>query len=146
MGSNSNARKNETLGMPYGTATGKLRKNVLFSLLQRHEENVCVRCNAVIADIDDLSIEHIKPWEGISADLFWDLDNVAFSHIKCNRPHRTDGLRKVGPEGTAWCIRHKDFQPVEEFHKNPSRWNGLSPYCKECKHLLDARPNHAKKV
>ena len=73
---NSNKRKALTLGMPHGTAVGRLRKNVLFSILKRHSENVCARCKELITVVEDLSLEHIKPWEGISADLFWDLDNL----------------------------------------------------------------------
>ena len=142
----SNESKNKTLGMPHGTAVSKLRKNVLFHLLKKHNENMCIRCHKPIYTSDELSMEHLKPWEGISAELFWDLDNIAFSHMKCNRPHRTDGKRKVGPNGTAWCIKHQQFQPVENFYKNESRWNGLQPYCNSCQIERDSRSNHAKKV
>ena len=84
----SSKQKAETLGMPHGTATSKLRKNILFSLLQKYKEDDCYRCGAIIETVDDLSIEHKEPWEGVSADLFWNLDNIAFSHVRCNRPHR----------------------------------------------------------
>jgi 5-methylcytosine-specific restriction endonuclease McrA len=89
----SNNSKAVTLGMPHGTACGKLRKNILFHLLKKHGENQCYRCTEPIELVDELSIEHKKPWEGISADLFWDLENVAFSHMRCNRPHRNNGGR-----------------------------------------------------
>ena len=131
----SNTKKDITLGMPHGTANGRLRKNIIFHLLTKHGENVCVRCKRAIEKVEDLSIEHIKPWEGISADLFWDLDNIAFSHLRCNVPHVRGGfvLRKSGPEGTAWCIGHRDFLPVAKFHKNENHWNGLQPYCIDCR-------------
>jgi hypothetical protein len=146
MSHNSNLRKDETLGMPHGTAAGKLRKNILFHLLKKHSENVCVRCSKIIEDVRELSIEHLKPWEGISAELFWDLNNIAFSHTQCNRPHRTTSLRKVGPIGTSWCSKHQAFRPIDEFHKKSSSWNGLDDYCKFCRVVLDSRVNHAKKV
>lgn len=82
-----NQRLAQQLGMPSGTAMTKLRKIILFHLLKKHGENVCTRCNLEIVVVGDLSIEHIKPWENIDPALFWDLDNIAFSHIKCNRPH-----------------------------------------------------------
>ena len=85
MSGNSNERKNQTLGMSHGTAAGKLRKMVLFRQLKKYKDNICARCSQEIETVDELSIEHLKPWEGISADLFWDLDNVAFSHARCNR-------------------------------------------------------------
>lgn len=142
----SNLRKNETLGMPHGTAANKLRKNVLFRQLQKHNENVCVRCSKMIQSSDELSIEHIKPWEGISASLFWDLDNVAFSHMKCNRPHSNPGPKIPTPEGTAWCSKHQAPLPTSEFHKRASSGSGLDTYCKSCRVELDTRKNHAKKV
>lgn len=80
----SNEKKSNTLGMSHGTACNRLRKNILFSLLTKLNENVCFRCGKTIVSVDELSIEHKQPWEGISADLFWDLDNIAFSHLGCN--------------------------------------------------------------
>lgn len=74
----------QQLGMSLGTASGRLRKMLLFRQLKKHNENVCSRCKKVIEVIEDLSVEHIKPWENRSADLYWDLDNVAFSHNRCN--------------------------------------------------------------
>lgn len=134
----SNQKKNETLGMPHGTACHRLRKMILFKLLLKLEENVCVKCHLPIEVVEDLSIEHLKPWEGISAELFWDLDNIAFSHLKCNRPDRPDngGIKNrfVGPDGTNWCWKHQKFLPVEWFSPNKHRWNGLHNLCKECAH------------
>jgi hypothetical protein len=131
----SNEKKDATLGMPHGTAAGRLRKMLLFDCLKRHGENVCVRCHEYILRIEELSIEHIKPWEGISAELFWSLENVAYSHLRCNRPHTTHGgehHRKIGPEGTSWCVGHKQFLPVEKFYRSETRWNGYHQYCIEC--------------
>jgi hypothetical protein len=46
--------------------------------LEKHNENVCYRCGKKIETVGELSIEHKNNWIGISIDLFWDLDNVAF--------------------------------------------------------------------
>jgi hypothetical protein len=135
----SNEKKAATLGMPHGTANGRLRKIILFHLLKKLNENICFKCSQVIDKVEDLSIEHKQPWEGRSADLFWDLDNIAFSHLICNRPHRNypENLgahveRYVGPEGTAWCSGHLSFLPVVEFYEERDRWNHCSVYCKKC--------------
>lgn len=80
----SNDKKSLQLGMPYGTANGKLRKSILFSLLKKHDENICFRCNKVIETEDTLSIEHKKPWLDEDINLFWNLENIAFSHLICN--------------------------------------------------------------
>ena len=146
----SNKKKNDTLGMPHGTALGRLRKMVLFSLLQNYGDDVCVRCGERIETVEDLSLEHIKPWEGISADLFWDLENIAFSHIQCNRPHKYGGesFRKVGPVGTAWCSRHKDFLLIESFNKSVRRWNEVNSFCRDCANeaLRDYRKRNSRVI
>ena len=73
------ARKSAFLGMPHGTATNRLRKRVMFSLLEKHGENTCFKCSKKIETADELSLEHKQPWEGVSVELFWSLENIAFS-------------------------------------------------------------------
>ncbi len=77
---NASRRKAEFLGMPIGTAMNRLRKMALLRLLQRLGEDRCYRCGKKIESIDNLSIDHIKDWLGQDLALFWDLDNVTFSH------------------------------------------------------------------
>jgi hypothetical protein len=136
MHDSSNARKSAFLGVPHGTACNRLRKLILFNLLRRHSENVCFKCSKLIETADELSVEHKQPWEGISIQLFWDMENIAFSHLRCNKNHRRKGgradLRKVGPEGTAWCRRCKEFLPISKFSRHKSRWNCLQPWCNGC--------------
>ena len=129
------AKYAEFLGMLPASAMTKLRKLILFNQLRKHNENICVRCGLVIESPKDLTIEHIKPWLGHSVDLFWDLDNISFSHAKCNVPHNRWGgrnKRKVGPEGTAWCIGHQQFLPDSQFSKSKWNWSGFQKYCKDC--------------
>lgn len=132
----SNDRKTAFLGIPHGTAISRLRKNILFHLLKKHNENICVRCDKIIEKIEDLSIEHIKPWENISVDLFWDMNNIAFSHLRCNVPHKYHGgslRKKIPPEGMSWCIGHQKFESIKLFVKNATKTNGLCQYCKLCR-------------
>ncbi|MBV9926371.1 MAG: hypothetical protein JOZ96_15235 [Acidobacteria bacterium] len=109
---------------------------ILFNLLRRHGENVCFKCTRLIETADELSIEHKEPWEGVSVELFWDLENISFSHLRCNRTHRRKGGRadtkKVGPDGTAWCRNCKAFLHISAFSRHSSRWNGLQPWCNGC--------------
>lgn len=84
----SSARGTVQLGMPYGTACQRLRKYILFMLVQESGRTKCFKCAQEILSADDLSIEHKKPWLDVSSDLFWDLGNISFSHRRCNRPHR----------------------------------------------------------
>lgn len=131
---NSNQKKDATLGMPHGTANNRLRKNILFHLLAKLNENVCFKCGLRIEKVEELSIEHKLPWEGRSAELFWNLDNIAFSHLHCNRPHIHGGgiAAKVGPDGTAWCSGHQSFIALDEFYLEDRRHNGVRTYCRLC--------------
>jgi hypothetical protein len=136
-------KKSQFLGIPHGTAVARLRKSILFSLVRRLNEDYCFRCSNKIDDVKDLSIEHKQPWENISVELFWDLDNIAFSHLKCNVPHKRRGgggtnNRNIAPEGFAWCAKHKDFIPTNNF-TNGNRWDGFNDYCNDCRKLLNGR-------
>lgn len=128
------------LGMPIGTANARLKKSILFSLLQETGKNVCFRCGNEITSVDDLSIDHKEWWENVNPELFWDLNNIAFSHLKCNCSHQRrvtsqPKLRKVVSEGFAWCSGCKQEYPVECFWANRSRYNGLNNLCMPCAHL-----------
>lgn len=128
--------------MPFGTAMGRLRKILLFEQLKKHGEHVCFKCSKFIETVEELSVEHKQPWLHVSPELFWDIDNIAFSHLKCNKPDRPYKmsesqkavLRKIGPEGTAWCQKHQQFLPIENFSKSKIRWNGLNTRCRDCDH------------
>jgi len=112
---NSNQRKAAQLGMPHGTAQGRLRKMILFSLLQRLDEDICHQCGYRIATVEELSIEHKIPWLNNSVDLFWDLGNIAFSHLSCNAS-AANARRKVDPPlGKRWCWMCKQFLDTDAF-------------------------------
>lgn len=137
----SNNEKSRQLGMSFSTARSRLVKQLLFRELQGSGGNTCFKCEEKIDDIDTLSIEHKEPWLHVSPDLFWNLDNIAFSHLDCNRPHRYNGngkhftalvdRRKV--DGVAWCSGHQSELPVNRFTKNKKRYNGLQDLCRECR-------------
>lgn len=82
----SNAKKHKQLGMPIGTASSKLKKNILFSLIQKLGLDLCFQCNKSIETVKELSVEHKEPWlDSINPkEKFFDLDNISFSHLSCN--------------------------------------------------------------
>lgn len=104
--SNRKERITKQLGMSQGTAVHRLRKNIMFKFAQDLGYDDCFACGRKIETPEDLSIEHKEPWESrLNGDkLFWDLDNIAFSHIKCNVPHiRHIPLKaKCGGNGSAY--------------------------------------------
>lgn len=79
-------KKSLQLGMHSSTAQGQLRKKIMFDLLKKLEENYCFQCGAEIESEEELSIEHKVPWIDSEnpQELFFDLDNIGFSHLKCN--------------------------------------------------------------
>ena len=130
----SNESKAAFLGMSHGTAANRLRKQVLFKYVRMAGDHFCFKCGKEIESVDDLSIEHKEPWEGRSVEAFWDLDNIAFSHLTCNRPnwHMAEDARKTGPDGTAWCFSCRAFLSTSNFTPIKTRWNGYHPACKPC--------------
>ena len=103
-----NIKKNEQLGMPFGTASAKLRKSILFNLLKETNKNVCYQCGKPIELEEELSIEHKVPWldSDKPKDRFFDIKNIAFSHLSCNisaarraRESKRDSHRKRVLEG-----------------------------------------------
>ncbi len=82
----SKATKAQLLGMPQGTAQHRLRKAVLFNILQETGKAGCFRCGQVIVTVDDLSMEHKQAWQGAPDPraTFFDVKNIAFSHLNCN--------------------------------------------------------------
>lgn len=83
---NNNAIKADLLGMPFGTANGKLRKKLLFHLAGKLAMLECFRCHESIESIEDFSIEHTESWQYAKdpIETFFDVEKIAFSHIDCN--------------------------------------------------------------
>lgn len=78
-------KRNVQLGMNYGTASNRLVKDILFSLIVETGKDVCYQCGEKIQR-EALSIEHKIPWLDSEnpTQVFFDLDNIAFSHLRCN--------------------------------------------------------------
>lgn len=70
--------------MTTGKASHRLVKDLLFDFVVKAGHK-CYRCNGELTR-DTFSIEHKKAWldSGEPVQLFFDLDNIAFSHMKCN--------------------------------------------------------------
>ena len=81
--------KSEQLGISYSKASHILRKRIMFNLVKQCDMDICYRCGEKIKNIDELSIEHKIPWmhSNNPSELYFSLDNIAFSHLKCNVSH-----------------------------------------------------------
>lgn len=80
------SKKSEQLGMNPGTASSRLKKELLWQYIIKAGDNKCFRCGKDIMEIGELSIEHKLPWLDSEDPIgrFFDLYNIAFSHLKCN--------------------------------------------------------------
>lgn len=125
---NTSQREATQLGMPYGTAMNRLRKELLFSLLQRLGEDVCYRCGKRILLIRELSIEHKEAWLDVNPELFWDIDNVTFSHLGCNSGASRKLPKQPIPHGTHTGYSHHGCRCVvcrEAHSKYMKSWKQL---------------------
>jgi hypothetical protein len=79
-------RKSKQLDCNFSTASSRLKKLLLFDLVKKLNLDVCFRCGWKILTVAELSLEHKISWldSGNAVELFYDLDNIAFSHLKCN--------------------------------------------------------------
>lgn len=78
-------KKKHKLGMNPSTAQHRLTKDLLFYLVQIADLNKCHRCDTKMTR-ENFSVDHIVPW--LNSDnpvgLYFDIKNVAFSHLSCN--------------------------------------------------------------
>lgn len=88
-------KKQTQLGMNPSTASQRLVKDILFSKIVQSGEDSCYRCGLKM-ERSNFSIEHKEAWLDSKdpVGLFFGLDNIAFSHLKCN----IGAARKVNKE------------------------------------------------
>jgi hypothetical protein len=81
-----NGKKAKLLGVPFGTASARLRKTIIYNLAKKCGMLKCYHCGKLISEIGEFSIEHKKSWQlsVTPIDDFYSFDNIAFSHLKCN--------------------------------------------------------------
>ena len=144
-----NLKKDIQLGMSHGKANNKLRKLLLFELSRRCGLNFCFQCGKEIETVDQFSIEHKIPWLDSESpiELFFNLDNIAFSHLLCNIGNirkkylkengnnvASNRPRKNYPEKDLyWCSGCKQYKNENSFHKNIHSFNGRHNECKDCR-------------
>ena len=93
-------KKKEQLGMNPSTASGRLVKDILWKLIKETGQDSCCKCGELMSR-ETFSIEHVEPW--LDSDdpvkLYFDLDNISFSHLKCNVEDKRSNQEKL-PCGT----------------------------------------------
>ena len=77
-------KKSKQLGMSYSTAGNRLKKMLFFKLVQETKKDRCFRCDEKITNYIELSIDHMDAWLDQDNSVFWNLNNIAYSHLTCN--------------------------------------------------------------
>ena len=96
--------KTRQLGMDPGTAANRLKKTLLFEFAKELDIHWCYQCAAEIKNPDNFTIEHKTPWlhSEDPKGLFFDIDNIAFSHKSCNYSAARNRQGKPCPSLTAY--------------------------------------------
>lgn len=118
----------QQLGMSRGRASNLLKKHIMFRLLEQLKQLACYKCGKIIESPNRLSVEHKRSWFRVDTKLFWDLNNVAFSHTRCNRPDRPFDIGGLNRAKTHCKRGHKLPQTR---NKNGGR------VCKICKNQTE---------
>lgn len=122
-------KKQTQLGMNPGTASHRLVKDILYSLVVKTEQNACFHCGEQMTR-ETFSVEHKEPWLDSEdpVKMFFDLDNISFSHMRCN----TAAARRVEP-AHGGIVRYKQGCRCDlclagrtEYYKRNEK-----PYCPE---------------
>lgn len=89
-------KKKLQLGMNPSTASGRLVKDILFSFIK---DRPCCKCGQPMTR-ETFSIEHLVPWldSNDPVKTYFDLDNIDFSHLKCNVSDARRGNQKYFTE------------------------------------------------
>lgn len=125
----SNKKKQDQLGMPVGTATAKLRKAVLFYLVQQLNLDYCYQCKKKIEKEEEFSIEHKIPYLDSTnpKELFFSLTNIAFSHLSCNcrAGRRKTGLKHPSQESYRRGCRCEGCKDIQKYRRRLQRKKGI---------------------
>ena len=81
----SSLKARESLGMSQSTAHRQLTKKLLYAFMLKAGETKCYRCKKPLL-FEDFSMDHKEVWRNKpnAYELYFDLDNIAFSHQHCN--------------------------------------------------------------
>ena len=76
----------ELLGEYDATANYRLLRMLLWQLVVETGKDICFRCGERIIKRADFSVDHKEAWRSapVPRAAFFDLANIAFSHLGCN--------------------------------------------------------------
>ena len=92
-------KKKRQLGMNPSTASHRLVKDLLYEYGVVRQHKNCFHCGKPMTR-EEFSIEHVTPWLDSEdpVGLYFDLNNVDFSHHSCNVAAARRGTKTQYPE------------------------------------------------
>ena len=86
------------LGMEMKSASTKLMRDLLWQYIENSGETLCHACGEPLCR-ETFTVEHIEKWLDSEdpAGLYFDLNNISFSHQRCNTPRIRPQHRDVNP-------------------------------------------------
>lgn len=129
------------LEMKQGTANHKLRTIIMFNLVVELGRDICFRCGKMINSHKEFSIDHKEPWLHNDSELFWDFNNIAFSHKSCNSSaartplvgSKKPTLRRKCIDGKFVCPSSNELLDRDKFQTDNRKFYKISTKCKSCK-------------
>ena len=123
----------QQLGMSPSKARAQLLRRVLFDFIKRLSLDNCFQCGQKIEKLEELTLEHKIPWLHKNPQLFWDIENIAFSHHICNSA-KTRPANSRCEAGNHWCNHCKQCLPVTMFGRRKQKgYAALRNYCHPCR-------------
>lgn len=85
-------KKKQQLGMNPSTASHRLVKDLLWNFIETTGQVACCKCGEPMSR-ETFSIEHVTPWLDSEdpVGLYFSIDNIGYSHLKCNVEDRRQG-------------------------------------------------------
>lgn len=101
-------KKQQQLKMNPSTAAGRLIRDILYQFIVESDLNNCYHCNLPMSR-ETFSIEHKIPWLDSEdpVQLYFDLQNISYSHQSCNSSAARSARRKYKDEDEAKAARLK---------------------------------------
>jgi hypothetical protein len=108
-----------------GASSHKLDRMIIMKLIQLTGQDNCFQCGQQIEDVITLSIEHKEPWQGADDPkaTFFDLENIAFSHLRCNISANGSSRKTHCPQGHPYDDVNTRVRP---------RGDGYTRTCRLC--------------
>lgn len=115
--------------MDVGTASSQLKKQVMFAMAEALGRNICFQCDKKINSPAAFSLEHKVPWldSDNPKELFFDLNNIAFSHLSCNVKAARQTKIRSHPNHNSYRngCRCDECKEIERLRRQSQRKRGI---------------------